>query len=597
MRRKFLPMLLAAFVALAAFAPDPVRAQDADPVATLLRAEADRRDAATAQLGAMKARVAALDARLDAADAKIVALVDRLDAAMNKLTASMEALETALAALRGSMDLIDARLRAVETAPPAPTPTPPVPAPPGQRRTYYISAQSGDDARDGLTPATAKRHAGSAYELLDATVGGEILLRRGDRWDVNDGTWSALWQPKAAAQLGGGLKSNVRIGAYGEGPRPILVNGSFRPLDGDHDIILEDLDFRFGPQSLSSFAIQWNQASVENVTIRRCAIAGYVDNIHVVGDGKRSKNVLVQDCVIADAGAQGVLMGDIDGLRFEGCVFDHNGWSDGNPADGFKHNMYLIHTSTGVEVRNCISARASSHGIQQRPGGICEDNLFLANPISVFSTSGAVRHNVVLDSRDLPGDPRGMGIWLNYTGTMDCSGNVVAHNRGGTRPWAFAFELVPPTVPNLTMTGNVAWDWSATAPASDPIACYFPSPPTGRLSVTRNIFGPNRGKSVQIDMPYAASVYEFAENRHGTASWFVGGSNLDAAAWTARTGETVTAPAAFPDPDRDIASYMTSLGRTPTLEAFLADARAGLPHATARRVCNYVREGFGLAAR
>jgi hypothetical protein len=55
----------------------------------------------------------------------------------------------------------------------------------------------------------------------------------------------------------------------------------------------------------------------------------------------------------------------------------------------------------------------------------------------------------------------------------------------------------------------------------------------------------------------------------------------------------------FPDPDRDLESYLSSIGQTPTLEAFLTEARkqsraTWRPELTASAVNTYIREGFGV---
>jgi len=58
-------------------------------------------------------------------------------------------------------------------------------------------------------------------------------------------------------------------------------------------------------------------------------------------------------------------------------------------------------------------------------------------------------------------------------------------------------------------------------------------------------------------------------------------------------------PSPNPDPDRDITTYMASIGEDPTLDAFLALARAQSRATwrgdiTARAVNDYIREGFGV---
>jgi hypothetical protein len=69
---------------------------------------------------------------------------------------------------------------------------------------------------------------------------------------------------------------------------------------------------------------------------------------------------------------------------------------------------------------------------------------------------------------------------------------------------------------------------------------------------------------------------------------------------TSDTGSTFSADS-YPDPDRTIATYMTSLGQTATLDAFMTQVRAQAkgnwrPEFTAQVVGDYIRAGFGVTA-
>ncbi len=64
-------------------------------------------------------------------------------------------------------------------------------------------------------------------------------------------------------------------------------------------------------------------------------------------------------------------------------------------------------------------------------------------------------------------------------------------------------------------------------------------------------------------------------------------------------GTDPDSPGPFTDPDRSLETYMGTLGETPTLEAFLVEARAQSrsnwrPEFTAVEVNAYVREGFDV---
>lgn len=480
------------------------------------------------------------------------------------LTTRMNAIEPIVAAHTAEIDTLKARVAKLEQGPPAPTPPPP--SPPTAPTTFYVST-SGSDSNDGLSEASPKRTPRDVYEML--VPGGAMLLKRGDAWN-DPGTPFAF--------VGGGGKSNIRIGAYGDGPRPVLVCGTFRPLDGDHDIVIEDLEFRFGPRSMTSFAVQWQLAVVKNVTIRRCRFFGYVDNIHVVGDADhRSENVLIEDCVIADAGAQGVLIGDVDGLVIRGCVFDRNGWSPTSPDSPFNHNVYLTHTNGPVVFEGNISARASSHGLQQRPGGTCRGNLFLANPIGIFlAGDGIVEGNVVIESRDMHDQPRGQGIWNDYCGDQIVRDNIVAFNRGASDSWGITMSN-PKSGKTQRVENNIVYAWDSPHENSAPIGLYFPSQPLGTIVVKSNVIANTDGYAVELDFSHDASVYQFSGNAYRPPSFYNGGSVGIVPPW----GEIPEVDPIYPDPSAALFD----------IDAYMAEALEG--RQTAAATIAAVRSGFG----
>ena len=76
-------------------------------------------------------------------------------------------------------------------------------------RTYYVDAEAGDDARDGLSPATAWRTFARAKELV-LGPGERLLLKRG-----------CVFREELNLKTAAGAAENwAEIGAYGEGMRP-----------------------------------------------------------------------------------------------------------------------------------------------------------------------------------------------------------------------------------------------------------------------------------------------------------------------------------------------------------------------------------------
>src|SRR5207247_2730040 len=127
--------------------------------------------------------------------------------------------------------------------------------------------------------------------------------------------------------------------------------------------------------------------------------------------------------------SQGLYVSEVNGLLIEGNLFDHNGWNEQNGSGQtiFNHNVYMSGQNWNIVARKNISARASSHGMQARSGGKVEDNVFLANPISlsfgyvngstvhVGGVKGYISGNVFLGNAKIGDASRGWAMEIRNT--------------------------------------------------------------------------------------------------------------------------------------------------------------------------------------
>ncbi|MEM8757528.1 MAG: right-handed parallel beta-helix repeat-containing protein, partial [Planctomycetota bacterium] len=132
-------------------------------------------------------------------------------------------------------------------------------------------------------------------------------------------------------------------------------------------------------------------------------------------------------------------------------IFDRNGWDHRigrSDATIFAHNVYIQRSCNDVVFRGNISMRASSHGVQLRPGGIADNNVFIENPMSLLFANArqtearptdSVRNNVILNGVDLrPDQPRGWGIHIQDVLQVTVEGNIVANSDVPGRGWGFS---------------------------------------------------------------------------------------------------------------------------------------------------------------
>ena len=161
-------------------------------------------------------------------------------------------------------------------------------------RSYHVDAKDGDDARDGLTPATAWR----SFRNVNGRVfqpGDAILLKRGGEWEEG-------LEPGGS----GTPEKWITIGAWGEGARP-LVNGVNH--DGVH---LED----------QSYWVVQDLALTSDPAYKPCGL-----KIETKEGRPRPKGIRVFNVVAYDNGPCGILIGSshgggngYDGVVIENCL-------------------------------------------------------------------------------------------------------------------------------------------------------------------------------------------------------------------------------------------------------------------------------------
>lgn len=417
----------------------------------------------------------------------------------------------------------------------------------------YVSSSEGDDANDGLSTSTPVKTLAKAASFVRDGYPDHLLLKRGDVWtDETLGRFKSgrsESEPLVLSYYGesgerpklkvssnfidhnGQVRSNLAIiglhfVAYKMDPADPAFTGtspsSLRFVGGGNNLLVEDCKLEFTDiivQNFSTFKYQ-------NFKLRRSMVTD-------VWSPNTSNSNAVRP--------SGIYATSVDGLLIEENLFDHNGWNENVPGAGanqYNHNMYIQTSNVGnhVTVRGNVIARASSHGVQGRPGGLYEDNLFVENSIGLqlgykgtplqAGTFAHAKNNVILAGKRMDptnsSEPRTAavwGLWLDDlgSGTVTLEGNIVANRK----------EL-------------------------------------GSYVGIRNYAGINYAGNIQYN-------------------------------WGGGIGDMVDPT--WDDPARSVDSYHGSLGKTATLQAFLTEARnRGLKEwpleYSAYTVNAYIRDGF-----
>lgn len=186
------------------------------------------------------------------------------------------------------------------------------PVGPGLGRVFYVDDASGDDASDGLSPATAWR---SIERVNGASIqpGDSILFKRGGLWQGS----------KFEVPAGGAEGRPVTIGAYGSGEMPVI---SVAGTDKDTALLVAGKDY---------------------VTIQQIDVRGGFASIGVYG----SDHMIIEDCRAGADASVGIWIGEkewppikeaSDHGIIRRCVIDSN------YAPGKEHPEDGIHMRNGA---------------------------------------------------------------------------------------------------------------------------------------------------------------------------------------------------------------------------------------------------------
>lgn len=484
--------------------------------------------------------------------------------------------------------------------------------PSADTRIVYVSNSTGNDNNTGLSESAPKRTLAGAYSLLRHGYPDWMLLKRGDVWTTPLPSWKK--SGRSSTQM-------MVVGSYGSSSqrpeiRPqdddgiYISGGGGSPPTIDH---LALVGLHFAGAGANQGINMYKPGS--DLLIEDCAFIGFSLNVNIQGDNTPFDGIRLRRCVIADAystssHSQGVYADLVNNLLIEECVFDHNGWKEGVAgATIFNHNIYIQSNCGPAVVRNNIIARASSHGVQTRPGGQVINNLFVQNAMAGFVAKSAstMAYNVVTNGVNIDGDPRACGFEI----IADTPPSVIESNL-----------FLKPDVVNansyaiyvgaagMDIKNNVVYDWASTHDGAVQFAIGggFSIYQGTRFTGNKIVLPTMQSAVVNIDAgPWASGIMQVSGNRYwssrGASQWFeVGASNLSLASWASLTGDPGTSfPASsFPGASRDIAGYNASQGGAANIQDFLARARQQSklnwnPAYTAPVVNTWMRAGFQIA--
>jgi hypothetical protein len=283
---------------------------------------------------------------------------------------------------------------------------------------FHIDPGSGDDANDGLSPATAWKTA-NALSGRALSGGTRVLFRAGS---VHAGTVSL--SPR------GNAGKPVVVGRYGNGPAPVIngrgATSAMIISDPDH-LVVEDLEITNRspqPGARNGIVVSANDGtSAHNIVLRRLHVhhvSGHDERNGgcgiLLGSGRSSsgsasryEDLRIEDCLLHDLPFNGILV---------------SGWE----TRGRNQQGELQDPSTGIVIR----------------GNLLHD--IAGDAICIITTRGAIiEHNEVY--RSSLGQVRGerespsAGIWPHSSDGTIMRFNRVEGLRGGKDGQAFDVDF------------------------------------------------------------------------------------------------------------------------------------------------------------
>ncbi|MNJ86364.1 hypothetical protein D3C87_38580 [compost metagenome] len=328
------------------------------------------------------------------------------------------------------------------------------------------------------------------------------------------------------------------------------------------------------------------------------------------------RNILTNAYKLGGGGG-GVYMHRVDSILFEENLIDHNGWSStitGAEATGFSHNTYFQSSCDHLIFRDNIVSRASAVGIGARCGGTVSNNLLLSNPRNLFvgsfdpgqinwpaeGVTGEVSNNVILNARSESFDA-GNGITIDRVRKVNVHHNIVAHF---TSAGSYNIGIGLDHIDSVQLKKNIIYKWGNNQTSGWDLSSGISFGPD-RLNTNRIDSNDVQMKNMQghcVTTGASFAQLQFHANRYynvvAPSEWFGNGNYAN---WITTSSETGSQQLEVPytDPERSIATYLTSVSETGDLEEFIQlrkqQGKGNWNAAfTAQEVNKYIRQGFDM---
>lgn len=481
-----------------------------------------------------------------------------------------------------------------------------------------------------------------------------VLLKRGDTWrnvSINALQGRSKSEPSVLGAYGSsaqrpaitGQTARIILGSPKKGINFAVVTGielycnyldpaapDYRKESGDGGSrVRAGMGLSVGPQGGMANVL------VEDCQLRFAAVSVGGPDALMTDVVLRRNNVL--DAYPVRGHNQG-MWGSHGSILLEECLFDHDGWlhqavpeNRGKPglASMLSHDTYCTQMYCTI-FRNNLFLRASSiankftanYGTGSVKDIVLDNNLYVEGEIGVSmggNTAAPLRwvncrviNNVLLDiGRGQPtGRILGWGVDAFDFDGGEIAGNLFLHQQSDAVRNVYGLSIgceqdcegEGDHMRNVSIRGNV---FHGLKNARMALKIRGADRMQG-VAIANNLFQFDGIPSslVRVDGPLSDGL-TFSGNMYDSAAepgrWFsVAGKELDFEKWVEQSGEKSAKRQKidFPDSSRGIETYMRTLGKPPTLDAFISEVRkqskaSWRKEYTAPVINDWIRDGFG----
>ena len=471
-----------------------------------------------------------------------------------------------------------------------------------------------------------------------------------------------VWYESLDVSIGKSNDERSIYAAYGDGPRPEIRTGAERGIQGlriSNTIISgikfwahtrdDEGPFFSGYEGKTGFFLLSNDdQAISNVLVEDCVFRSYTGNAVQVGgippSGQPIHKVVFRRNLISrqystNSHSQGIFYNGLGvtagpSLLLEENMFDHNGWrvqryattegmvADEGQATFFNHNTYFANPKGVLFYGNIFMRPASMNNkwtANEGEGSASDvamvDNLYLEGEIGIGIGGNdpgprrfkniLISNNVMLDIGKGRPTNRDLGWCVEV---VDWDGGVIKknlflHQRSDELKGIYAMNFSAQTaIQNVLVEDNIIYGLKGSENVQSGLLRFAGEGTVGNIQVNNNFFA-NSANTALVSYDQQEG-YSFSNNNYSSTrndEWFgVGSSFTSFDGWKAdiEPDAEMLDSSIWPDPERDIDSYMSSTGKGTTGNDFIQllylqsksnwDASLTAPY-----VNRWIREGYG----